>query len=193
MKATRTYPNPIWIVPQFLAGLSLIWIGLAMFSDGFGYSLAVLRIHSNEGLINTTEDLISAIGFGTCMISGGMYILWGLSIRWCNVALNDNGFTFVRPLRARRKTIPWNDIRGFSTSQMCQYRDISGTDALWCSDSIVIYESGGEVIEVIDIHNFRFSIVEKTLRKQKVTYLGFEPHEESFFGIRRYKHLNNKK
>jgi len=190
MKKERTYSNIFWILPQVVVSLGAICLGTLMAYDAFGFDFYFQWDKLDEYVLNFHEDAIFLIPFGLCIKGYGLYILWGLSIRWCNVVLNDNGFTFVKPLRAQRKTIPWNDIRGFSTSQMCQYRDISGTDALWCSDSIVIYESGGEVIEVIDIHNFRFSIVEKTLRKQKVTYLGFEPHEESFFGIRRYKFLN---
>lgn len=138
MKTEITYSNILWIGPQFTIILFMFWLGLIMLPDELRVIFYNTHVHGDVDVSIASEDFMLFLAFSLFLIGYGLHMLWGLSIRWCTVVLSDEGFTYVKPLRLSKKTIPWNSILGFSTSQMCQYRDISGQSALWCSDSIEI-------------------------------------------------------
>ena len=195
MKKERTYPNIFWIAFQLLISLPILWFGLVIFFEEV-FSIEMPFTNPDVSPENpSTEDIMYGIAYGLCITGGGFFMLCLMAINWCNVSMSDAGFTFVKPLQLKKKTIRWQDIRGFSTSQSCHFRSGSSESVMWCFDSVVIYGSKGEVVEIISGYNFGFKVVEKTLRQRGVEYLGFEPHEPvllGFIGRREYKFLDDK-
>jgi hypothetical protein len=183
MKTIRTYPNIFWIAFNLFIAFFVLWFSMNIL-------FAVLQIQLPIFLkFNKTDSEGDGIVllFILLLILVSAYQFYILSYRTCYILFHENGVTLIKPLKAEIKFFKWQELKGFSTSQIC-YKLRSGT--VWSSDSVVIY-TADRAFEIIKIYNFRFKIVEKKLNECNVKYLGFEAFRTGFI-VRKYKFLNTK-
>jgi len=179
MKRIRTYPNIFWIAFNLFIAFFVFWFSMNILFAVLQIQLPIL-LKFNKGE-SGADGIIFLFIFLLILIS--IYQFYIVSYRTSYVIFHENGIALIKPLRAKVKFYTWQEIKGFSTSQICYNLR---SEPVWCSDSVVIYTNDKEVFEIIKVYNFRFNIVEKKLKEYNVNYLGFEPFKSGFI-VRKYK------
>ena len=163
-----TFPNPIWILFQLMFMLAMLGVGF------FTLSLTL------KGL-NVILILVVLFQLAVFFL---LYVQ--LANHFTFVHVKENGIRIVQPLRLKNVFLSWDEIHGFSTSQI-HFGNRGGT---FKSKSFIIYSKRNTVFEIIKIYNFRFDSVLHSLKKFPIKKLGTESYDTGFWK-RKYRFKQN--
>lgn len=164
MTNNRTFPNVLWILVHLLLILFVATVAVFM----------IMAISKNKNFAILFPLMLDILVL--------MLLSIQLSKQFIFTAVGESGITLFQPLKFKKVTFGWNEIKGYSTSQIYYGNN------LYKSKTFIVYSKTEEAFEVIKLFNFKFEQTLASLEQYPIQKLGSEPYQTGILN-RKYKYI----
>jgi len=164
------------------------WFGLGVTLGSFQIQLPFFSPLFENAQREFSLEIIGLSLFGLFFLLVGLSGFVLMTRRSWNIELTETGIILRNLFFFKETFFPWEVIKGFSNSEICNYRDFNKS-TVWKSDTIVLYMPKGP-FEIVKIYNVKFSKIEPVLIENGVRHFGFEAYRIKWFlpSQRYFKH-----